>query len=63
MPIADLVPNGDPDLALFIVIMLAGFLVGTFGHIIESRTLIIVGIVAIFMATVILPLLIFGNDQ
>ena len=59
----DLVPNGDPDLALFIVIMIAGFITGTVGHIVNSRTMIILGIVTIFVATVVLPLLIFGNGQ
>ena len=56
-------PKGDPSLGAFIVIMLIGFVVGTFGHIIKSRALIITGIVMIFMATIVLPLLIFGNDR
>lgn len=58
----DLVPNGDPDLALFIVIMLAGFITGTIGHIVHSRALIIIGILTIFISTVVLPLLVFGGD-
>ena len=59
----DLVPKGDPDLALFIAIMLIGFVIGTFGHIANSRAMVIVGIVTIFLATVVLPLLIFGDSQ
>lgn len=59
----ELVPEGDPDLTLFIFIMLIGFVVGTLGHIANSRLMVILGIVTIFAATVVLPLLIFGNDQ
>ena len=62
-PVADLVPKGDPDIAVFIVIMLIGFMVGTAGHIVHSRRLIITGIVLIFAATVVLPLLIFRGGQ
>ncbi len=58
----DLVPSGDPNLALFVGIMLAGFVVGTIGHIVKSRALILLGIATIFAATIVLPLLIFGND-
>ena len=63
MPVADLVPKGDPNLSAFIVVMLVGFLVGTYGHVIKSRTLIIIGIVMIFGATVVLPLLIFRGGK
>ena len=63
MPVADLVPKGDPNLTAFIVVMLVGFLVGTYGHVIKSRTLIIAGIVMIFGATVVLPLLIFRGGK
>ncbi len=58
----DLVPSGDPNLALFVGIMLAGFVVGTIGHIVKSRALILLGIATIFAATIVLPLLIFGGD-
>lgn len=60
---ADLVPKGDPNLTVFIVIMLLGFMVGTYGHIAKSRALIIAGIVLIFAATVVLPLLIFRGGE
>ena len=59
----DLVPKGDPDLAVFIAIMLLGFVVGTAGHVIKSRTLVIIGIVVIFASTVLLPLLIFRGGR
>ena len=59
----DLVPKGDPDLAVFIAIMLLGFVVGTAGHVIKSRTMVIIGIVVIFASTVVLPLLIFRGGR
>lgn len=57
------VPTGDPNLTVFIVIMFAGFLVGTYGHIVKSNKLVIAGIAMIFAATVILPLLIFRGGR
>ncbi len=60
---AELVPKGDPNLTVFIAIMLVGFLIGTYGHVIKSRTLVIIGIVMIFSATVVLPLLIFRGGE
>jgi hypothetical protein len=58
---ADLVPRGDPSLAMFIGVMVAGFVVGVAGHIVRSRTLIILGIALVFLGTVALPLLVFGS--
>jgi hypothetical protein len=63
MMVAALVPEGDPNLTVFIVIMLLGFFVGTYGHIAKNRGLIIAGIVMIFGATVVLPLLIFRGGK
>ena len=63
MSFAALVPEGDPDVAVFVVIMLLGFIVGTAGHVIQSRRLVILGIVMIFAATVVLPLLIFRGGR
>jgi hypothetical protein len=40
----------------FLVLLGLGFLIGTLGHIIKSRTLVIAGILLIFAATVFLPL-------
>ena len=56
-------PDGDPNLTVFIVIMLLGFFVGTYGHISRSRTMIIIGIVMIFAATLVLPLLVFRGGR
>jgi hypothetical protein len=40
----------------FIVLLGLGFLIGTLGHIIKSKTLIAAGILLIFAATIFLPL-------
>ena len=43
--------------------MLIGFLVGTYGHIARRNSLVITGIILIFLATVLLPLLIFRGGN
>jgi hypothetical protein len=40
----------------FLVLLGLGFLIGTLGHIIKSRTLVIAGILLIFAATIFVPL-------
>jgi hypothetical protein len=62
VPAADLVPSGDPDIALFVGLMLLGFAVGIGGHLARSTPVIVVGIALVFAATVLLPLLVFGGS-
>jgi hypothetical protein len=45
------------DPAPLIVLLGVGFLVGVAGHLTKSRSLIIIGIGMIFLATFVLPLL------
>jgi len=40
----------------FLVLLGLGFLIGTIGHIVKSRTLVAAGILLIFAATIFLPL-------
>ena len=40
----------------FIVLLGLGFLIGTVGHIVKSRTLVAAGILLIFTATIFLPI-------
>jgi hypothetical protein len=40
----------------FLVLLGLGFLIGTVGHIVKSRTLVASGIVLIFAATIFLPI-------
>ena len=51
-------PTGDwriePE--AFMALLIAGFVIGTLGHIYKSKTAVATGIVMIFMATVGLPI-------
>lgn len=51
-------PSGDFEIepTYFLAMVLVGFLVGTFGHVIKSKPVVAIGIALIFMATVLLPL-------
>jgi hypothetical protein len=40
----------------FLVLLGLGFLIGTVGHIIKSRTLVAAGVLLIFAATIFLPI-------
>jgi hypothetical protein len=44
------------DPAFFFILLGAGFLIGGFGHIIRSRTMVAVGVILIFLATVFIPI-------
>jgi hypothetical protein len=53
-------PDPDPswgtDPLPFVLLMLAGFVVGTTGHVYGSKPVVVVGIAMIFLATFLLPL-------
>ena len=51
-------PTGDwrTDPKAFVALILAGFVVGTLGHIFKAKTMVAAGIVMIFLATVGIPL-------
>ncbi len=51
----------EPSIGPFAALVAFGFLVGIFGHIIKSSAVVLLGILLIFAATVILPLVLFGN--
>lgn len=59
-------PGSGPDQSgdfrvsptFFVVVLLLGFLIGTFGHLVKSRTLVALGIGLVFSATVALPVVI-----
>jgi hypothetical protein len=50
-----------PSLAPFIALLVGGFAIGVMGHIVRSRTAVAIGIGLVFLATVVLPLLVYGN--
>lgn len=51
-------PGGELRISpVFLLVLLGlGFLVGTLGHLIRSRTLVLIGILLIFGGTVLLPI-------
>lgn len=42
--------------SFFLVLLGLGFLIGTIGHIVKSRTLVAIGVILIFGATLVLPI-------
>jgi hypothetical protein len=50
--------RGDFEISpsFFIVLLVLGFVIGTFGHLIKSRTLVAVGVTLVFAATVFIPI-------
>ena len=65
VPLADLLDqskgpseSGDfsVDPSAFVILMLVGFLVGAGGHLFKSKTMIVAGVLMIFLATVGLPI-------
>jgi hypothetical protein len=53
----------EPSLAPYVIGMALGFGIGTFGHVIKSRTLIAAGIAIIFAVAVVGPLLRLGQPN
>jgi hypothetical protein len=52
-------PTGDwtAEPEKFLILILAGFAIGTLGHLFKSKTMIATGILMIFLATVGIPLI------
>jgi hypothetical protein len=50
--------SGDFEISpsFFIVLLGLGFVIGTFGHIVKSRTLVATGVILVFAATVFIPI-------
>ena len=59
--LANWLPDPTPDFGAsptpYIVLMGFGFVVGVFGHLIKSRTLVATGIGLIFLGVLLLPLI------
>ena len=51
-------PGGDFEVSpsFFLVLLGCGFVIGTVGHIVKSRTLVAAGVLLVFAATIFLPL-------
>lgn len=61
--IPDPSPSFGADPLPFVLMMLAGFVVAVFGHIIRSKATIATGIGLIFLATFLVPLLVNLSKQ
>jgi hypothetical protein len=50
--------RGDFEISpsFFIVLLLLGFVIGTLGHLIKSRTLVAAGVILVFAATIFIPI-------
>ena len=59
--LADLIPHGNPTVGGYIGLMIAGFVVGTIGHITKLNVLVAIGIGMVFIAVLLLPLLVNGG--
>ena len=44
------------DINAYIALMVAGFVIGVFGHLFRSRWVVAVGVIMIFLATLLFPL-------
>jgi hypothetical protein len=49
-------PEFGTDPRPFVALMIAGFVIGVFGHIARVKSLVALGIVLVFLATFLLPL-------
>jgi hypothetical protein len=65
--LANWIPDPSPEFGSspwpFVILMLVGFVVGTFGHIIKSKATVAVGIGLIFLGTLVLPLIVNLTKQ
>ena len=52
-------PEFGVDPTPYVVIMVAGFVIGVAGHLFRSKMMILAGVLAVFAGTVLLPLVTF----
>jgi len=61
MPLfADVLPD---TITPYLLLMLAGFVVGTAGHLYKSKLVVAMGIFMIFLATLLLPLAVIATEE
>jgi hypothetical protein len=59
-PVADFLPR---TIGPYVSLMMAGFLLGIFGHLAKSRWLVAIGVLMIFLATVVFPLARIATEE
>jgi hypothetical protein len=60
VPVASILPE---TITPYLALMLAGFIVGTAGHIYKSKLTVGIGIFMIFAATLLLPLALIATEE
>ena len=60
VPVADLLPD---TIGPYLTLMLVGFFVGVFGHILRNRLVVAIGIMLVFIATLLLPLAVIATEE
>ena len=60
LPLAEILPT---SISPYLILMLAGFVVGTLGHLYKSKVVVATGIIMIFMATLLLPLALIATEE
>jgi hypothetical protein len=60
MPLATLLPD---TITPYLILMLLGFVVGSFGHVWKSKLVVAIGILMIFLATLLLPLAVIATEE
>ncbi|MBM3666625.1 MAG: hypothetical protein FJW90_03940 [Actinobacteria bacterium] len=60
LPLAEILPT---SISPYLILMLAGFAVGTLGHLYRSKVVVATGIIMIFMATLLLPLALIATEE
>jgi hypothetical protein len=61
--LANWVPDPTPEFGTdpqpYVTLMLAGLVVGILGHLFRSKTMVIIGVGAVFLGTFLLPLALY----
>jgi hypothetical protein len=60
MLLANLLPD---TITPYLILMLLGFVVGSFGHVWKSKVVVAIGILMIFLATLLLPLAVIATEE
>ncbi len=60
LPLAVTLPE---TITPYLLLMLAGFVVGTAGHLYKSKLVVAIGILMIFAATLLLPLAVIATEE
>ena len=56
-------PSARTDPGPYIALFRIGFLLGVFGHLFRSKTMVATGVALIVMATIVLPLIAFSGER